>query len=207
MQVWATDLWTNATGNLQRVRDANVEDRVFPIHADARSLPFAGEFFDAIICVDAFSYFGTDALYLNYLANFVKPDGQIGIAGAGLVQEFAGAVPKHLERFWSQDWWCLHSADWWRRHWERTGIVDVDVSDTMRDGWKVWLDWHTTAWPDNQSEIDMLEADRGDHLGYIRMVGRRNGDTKLEEYCWSDTLRSSPIVYKNVPFLRDTTKE
>lgn len=65
VQVWATDLWTDATGNLQRVRDADIEDRVFPIHADARSLPFAGGLFDAIVCVDAFSYFGTDALYLR----------------------------------------------------------------------------------------------------------------------------------------------
>ena len=41
VQVWATDLWFSASDNLQRVRDANVEDGVFPIHADARSLPFA----------------------------------------------------------------------------------------------------------------------------------------------------------------------
>jgi len=32
---------------MQRIRDAGVEDGVFPIHADARSLPFADEFFDA----------------------------------------------------------------------------------------------------------------------------------------------------------------
>ena len=47
------------------MRDAGVDDGVFPIHADARSLPFAAEFFDAIICVDAFPYCGgTDVLYL-----------------------------------------------------------------------------------------------------------------------------------------------
>jgi cyclopropane fatty-acyl-phospholipid synthase-like methyltransferase len=44
VQVWATDLWFSASDNLQRVRDANVDDGVFPIHADARSLPFASEF-------------------------------------------------------------------------------------------------------------------------------------------------------------------
>src|ERR1051325_9678244 len=83
VQVWATDLWFNASENLQRVRDAGVEDGVFPLHADARSLPFAGEFFDAIVCVDAFPYFGTDDLYLNCLGHFVKAGGQIGIAGSG----------------------------------------------------------------------------------------------------------------------------
>src|SRR4051812_18521018 len=85
VQVWATDLWFSATENLLRIRDCGAGDGVFPIHADSHSLPFAAEFFDAIVCIDAIPYFGTDDLYLNYLAQFVKPDGQIGMAGAGLV--------------------------------------------------------------------------------------------------------------------------
>ena len=87
MQVWATDLWFSASGNLQRVRDANVDEGVFPIHADARSLPFASDFFDAVVCIDSFVYYGTDDLYLNYLARFLKPGGVLGVAGAGLMQE------------------------------------------------------------------------------------------------------------------------
>lgn len=114
-QVWAADLWISASENTQRIRDAGLSDRVFPLHADARELPFAAGFFDAIVCVDAFSYFGTDDLYLNCLANFVKPNGQIGVAGAGLTQEIE-TVPDHLQAMWTQDFWCLHSAAWWRRH-------------------------------------------------------------------------------------------
>ena len=41
VQVWATDLWFSASENLLRIQDAGVEDGVFPVHADARSLPFA----------------------------------------------------------------------------------------------------------------------------------------------------------------------
>src|SRR5437773_1512497 len=80
VQVWATDLWFSASENLQRVRDAGIEDGVFPIHADARSLPFAAEFFDAIVSLDSFVYYGTDDLYLNFLARFLKPGGLLGIA-------------------------------------------------------------------------------------------------------------------------------
>src|SRR3989441_7489815 len=83
VQVWATDLWVSAAENIQRIRNAGVEDGVFPIHADARSLPFAAEFFDAIVCIASFYYFGTDDLYLNYLAHFVKPGSPIGMAGTG----------------------------------------------------------------------------------------------------------------------------
>ena len=58
VQVWATDLRFSASENLQRVRDASVDDGVFPIHVDARSLPFATEFFDAVVCIDSFVYYG-----------------------------------------------------------------------------------------------------------------------------------------------------
>ena len=126
VQVWATDLWFSASDNLQRVRDANVDDGVFPIHADARSLPFASDFFDAVVCIDSFVYYGTDDLYLNYLARFLKPGGVLGVAGAGLMQEIDVSVPDHLRAWWEPSMGCLHSAGWWRRHWERTGILDID---------------------------------------------------------------------------------
>ena len=96
VEVWATDLWFSAAENGERIRDAGVADGVFALHADARALPFAPDFFDAIVCIDSFWYFGTDDLYLNYLARFVKPGGPIGIAGAGLMQEIEGDLPEHL---------------------------------------------------------------------------------------------------------------
>jgi len=92
--------------------------------------------FDAIVSIDSFMYFGTDDHYLNYLARFVKPGGLIGIAGTGMTREMVGSVPEHLREWWAADCnvgWCLHSADWWRRHWEKTEILDIIVADTMSD--------------------------------------------------------------------------
>jgi SAM-dependent methyltransferase len=197
VRVWATDLWFNVSENAQRIQDAGVGDGVFPIHADARSLPFGVDFFDVIVCVDSFSYYGTDDLYLNYLARFVKPGGQVGIAGAGLMQEIEGPVPEHLLQWWTNDLWCLHSAAWWRRHWERTGIMDIELADTLPDGWRLWLDWHKAVAPDNTAEINALEADRGDYLGYVRLVGRRQHKVALE-----DPIVSFPAQYSKKPLLR-----
>lgn len=207
VQVWATDLWIAATENSQRIRDAGVEDWVFPIHADAHSLPFAAEFFDAIIAIDSYSYFGTDDLYLNYLAQFVKPCGPIGIAGAALMQELTEPVPEHLREFWSQDFWCLHSPEWWRRHWERTGLVDIVVADGMEDAWQLWSQWQRLAWPDNSAEYTAVEADAGRTLGYVRMIGRRRSDIQLSEYAWPDTMRSMPQQYENKQMLRDPVRK
>ena len=202
VQVWATDLWFSAAENFQRIQDAGVEDGVFPIHADARSLPFAENFFDAILSVDSFPYYGTDDLYLNYVAQFVKPGGRIGIAGAGLVQEIEGPLPDHLQEWWTQSFWAFHSVTWWRRHWERTGIMDIELADTMPDGWKLWLDWQHAVAPDNASEIKAIEADTGRNLCYVRLIGRRRGETKLEEFVWPDTMRSMPVQYTKKPLLR-----
>ena len=198
VQVWATDLWFSASENLQRIRDAGVEGGVFPIHADARSLPFADGFFDAIVCIDCFPYFGTDDLYLNYLARFVKPGGTLGIAGAGLMKEIEGSLPERLREWWTQDLWCLHSADWWRRHWERTGILQIDLADTMPDGWRLWLEWHREIAPDNQVEIKALEVDRGEYLGYVRLAGHRRGDAVL-----SEPIVSLPADYRKERLLRN----
>ena len=94
VQVWGTDLWFSAEERSQRIRDAGVVDGgVVAIHADARALPFDLEFFDAIVSIDSFPYYGTDDLYLGYLARFLKPGGAIGIAGAGLMHEIDGAAP------------------------------------------------------------------------------------------------------------------
>jgi cyclopropane fatty-acyl-phospholipid synthase-like methyltransferase len=181
VQVWATDLWFSATDNFRRIRDAGVDDGVFPIHADARSLPFANEFFDAIVSIDSFPYYGTDDLYLGYLARLVKPGGAIGIAGAGLMQEIAGPLPEHLQSWWDPGLWCLHSADWWREHWGRTGIVRIDRADSMADGWRRWIDWQRVVAPDNAVELDAIEADRGRYLGYVRVVARRVEGVMLAE--------------------------
>ena len=197
VQVWATDLWFSASENGQRIRDAGVEEGVFPIHADARALPFAAEFFDAVLSLDSFVYYGTDDLYLGYLARFVKPGGTVAIAGAGLMRELEGPVPAHLREWWEPGMWCLHSAPWWRRHWEQTGILAVEVADTMPEGWEAWLDWQRTNWPDNRVEIQAVEADRGSYLGYVRVVGRRRVEARLEE-----PLVSIPAQYTKKPLLR-----
>ena len=200
VQVWATDLWFSPSENLQRIRDAGVEQDVFPIHANARALPFAADFFDAVLSIDSFVYYGTDDLYLNDLARFVKPGAQVGIAGAGLTREIEGPIPDHLREWWTPAHWCLHSADWWHRHWQRTGIMDIDLADTMPDGWQLWRDWHNAIAPDNETEINTLEADRGNYLGYVRLVGRRRAETNLEE-----PIISIPTQYAKHPLLRTET--
>jgi SAM-dependent methyltransferase len=196
VQVWATDLWFSPAENSRRIEDAGAGEGVFPVHADARALPFGAGFFDAIVSIDSFMYYGTDDLFLSSLARFVKPGGPIGIALSGLTEEITTTVPEHLRAMWTHDLWCLHSATWWRRHWERTGIVSIDLADTMPDGWRRWLDWQRAIAPHNHVEIEALEADQGAHLGYVRVVGRRT------ELALDAPIATIPESYEKAPLLR-----
>jgi SAM-dependent methyltransferase len=178
VEVWATDLWIPAEQNWQRVRAAGVEGQVFPIHAEAHQLPFAEGFFDAAVSMDAYHYFGTDDLYLGYYARFVKPGGEIGIVVPGLLEEFGNEIPEHLRPFWVWDFCSFHSPAWWRWHWQKTGLVEVTVADSVPDGWKLWQLWAMVSYEQRgmetaKKEAEMLQGDAGRHFCFTRAVGRR----------------------------------
>ena len=179
VQVWAVDLWIKPTESYDHFRQSGVQDRAFPLHADARDLPFAHRCFDAVICIHAYICFGTDDLYLETLCHFVKPGGWIGISVPGFMREPEGQLPDHALPFWAQECWTWHTANWWRRHWERTGLVAEVNRDTLPDGWKLWLQWKQARErlegesPSLTSDIRVLEADRGRFMGYVRMVACR----------------------------------
>ena len=176
LDVWAVDLWVPPDDNAQRIQEAGVANQVTPLSANARELPFTHGTFDLILAFDSFQYFGTDDLFLPYIVQFLKPSGTLGFASAGLVREISGEVPNHLRRFWTSDAWCLHTADWWRRHWSRTGLVDVKLADSMDDGWRVWLEW-ARACSCSDWYLDSLERDKGQYLGYVRAIAERHPAT------------------------------
>ena len=79
--VYAYDLWIPATENYLRIRENHLEDRVIPIHGDAMDMPFAHEYFDAIVSVDAYHYFGCkEGVFAEKILPFVKKDGYVMIA-------------------------------------------------------------------------------------------------------------------------------
>jgi SAM-dependent methyltransferase len=179
VEVWAADLWITPDENWARIREEKLGDRIFPIHAEAHALPFAGAFFDAIVSIDAYHYFGTSELYTETIARFLKPGGQIGIAVPGLTREIGNGVPAHLEPYWEPAFWSFHSAGWWRDLWERTGPITVEHADMVPDGWAQWLLWQEVCrdfgYGYGPEELEMLARDRGELLGFVRMVGRKVG--------------------------------
>ena len=113
------------------------------------------------------------------------------------MHEIDGPVPAHLAEWWTPEAWCLHSASWWRTHWERSGVVAVESHDTLPDGWRFWREWQLAVAPANRVEIEAVEADAGRHLAYVRAVGRRL-DLPIDE-----PTTSVRMDYVKAPLLRE----
>ena len=181
-EVWANDLWIPAADNEMRIQAAGLADQIHAVHAEAHALPYDKEFFDVIVSLDAYHYFGTDDLFLGYLTRFLKQSGQVGIVSPGLLHEFDGDPPEHLQDGWHWDFASFHSPDWWRQHWERIGKVDVTNADWLKYGWRYWALWNRVCaqvrgiedrgYP-THGEADMVESDGGRNLGFVRLVARR----------------------------------
>ena len=180
-RVWATDLWIAASDNQERVVEAGLTDLITPIHAEAHTLPFAADFFDAIISMDAYQYFGTADLYLGYITDFLKPGGRIGAVMPALTSEVGTDIPETLAPFWEWEFCSFHTPDWWRTHWAKTGKVAVDQAGMIEDGWRDWLRFNDFITPlvkgwwieDVKTTHDMLVADQGQNIGFSRVVATK----------------------------------
>jgi SAM-dependent methyltransferase len=180
-QVWAADLWIEASDNQERIVAAGVADLVTPLNVEAHTLPFAAGFFDAIVSIDAYQYFGTADLYLAYLLEMLKPGGRIGIVVPATTRELGEEIPPTLAPFWEPEFCCFHSPAWWRTHWARTGLVSVETAELIPDGWSDWLRFndaiapHVEGWwiDDCAMTHDMLTADQGAVLDLARIVATR----------------------------------
>lgn len=169
VQVWANDLWVSAADNWKRICLAKMDNLVYPIHAEAHSLPYADNFFDAIVSINSIQFYGTDQLYLkNHLCKLVKPGGQIGIIVPGLYKEFEGDVPEYIKPYWDSDFYTWHSPDWWRNHWGRTGLVDIKMADAFEgsEGYDIFLKWGLIV----NSDDKLVSSDEGRNISFVRFV-------------------------------------
>jgi len=186
VQVWAADARAEPAGNWRRACDLGLGALVYPLQMEAHALPFPDCFFDAIVSLDAYRRFGTDDLYLGYIARFLRPEGQLGVVVPGVTTEpglgpgsEAGAepgsgsgdgVPAPLRSCWDPEYSSFHSPRWWAWHWARSGLVEVERADVIPGGWRDWLRWEHRA-----ALAEALARDAGRTLGFTRVVARRPG--------------------------------
>lgn len=85
-QVYACDLWSDPAENQAFFDQFGLpHEQLIPVKADALNLPFEPAFFDAVVSVDSYNYFGRDPNFLGQkLLPYVKPDGYLYFAIPGM---------------------------------------------------------------------------------------------------------------------------
>lgn len=138
VEVIALDKHLDESLLLDRATKAGVAHLVRPKKCDARLLPFAAGFFDAVFCLNSYFYFGTDDLFLPYLLGFVRDEGRIAIGSPCYREELSADTPEeYLIEF--PDCLAVHSPVWWRNHFEKTRGVDVlrcELHPHSREFWE-----------------------------------------------------------------------
>ncbi len=165
--VYAVDLWISATENFQRFKEFGLENLIIPIHAEAHELPFAEEFFDMIISVDSYHYYGYEEGYLDkHLSPLLKKGGQISIGIPGLQKEFDGNVPFEMKPYYKEEY-NFHTCSWWKDLWTRSDIVQNIKCKELSCHKIAWEDWLDCDNEHAKQDIDMMKTESGRYFNTV----------------------------------------
>ena len=144
LTVYAADLWSDPSDNMRFFEGCGLTNRqVIPLKADATALPFAHEFFDAVVSVDSYNYFGRDPEYLGeHLLPLVKKDSELLFAIPGMVRDCHDDLPACLLASWtSEQLDYMHDMSWWRDNLSQAEGVDILGMREMACTREAWADW------------------------------------------------------------------
>lgn len=177
VQVFAVDLWIDPSENYTRFKHFRLEDQIVPIHAEAHELPFAQDYFDAVISIDSFHYYGAQDGYLDqHIIPLVKDNGMIAVSVPGLKKDFSHEVPHELRPFWQEDM-NMYSTKWWKKLWEKSPSIEVleCFSQTChQEAWEEWLECDNLY---AKQDIEMMKAEQGKYFDTIGILGKVKKNT------------------------------
>lgn len=171
--VYASDLWSDPDENRKFFDDMGLsKEKIIPVKADATELPFEKDFFDAIVSIDSYNYFGRDSKYLDdKLLPFLKSGGYIYIAIPGMKKDCHDNLPKELLLSWTPEQMdYMHDVEYWTEMVGKCKGADVISVSEMESNEEVWADWLRQ---DNEYAIGdrkSIEAGGGKYLNFIAIV-------------------------------------
>ena len=174
--VYAADLWSDPEENRKFFDAMGLErQRIIPVKADAEDLPFEKEFFDAVISIDSYNYFGRDESYLDEkLLPFIKRGGYVYIAIPGMKRDCHDNLPPELLLSWTPEQLdYMHDTGYWSKTVGKCGGAEVICVKEMQSNREVWEDWLKQ---DNEYAVGdrkSMEAGGGKYLNFIAIVLRK----------------------------------
>lgn len=177
-RVYAADLWSDPQENRAFFEKAGLTTaQITPVKADASALPFERDFFDAVVSVDSYNYFGRDNSYLDEkLMPFVKAGGYVYVAIPGMKKDCHDHLPQELLLSWTPEQMeYMHDAAWWRAIVSQSKQAEIVSIHPMASNDEVWADWLAQ---DNEYAVGdrkSMEAGAGKYLNFIAIVLKKKG--------------------------------
>ena len=174
--VYAADLWSDPSDNMRFFEECGLINRqIIPLKADATVLPFAAGFFDAVVSVDSYNYFGRDPEYLGqHLLPLVKQGGELLFAIPGMVRDCHDNLPACLLASWTPDQLeYMHDISWWRANINQTEGVEIVGMQEMGCTREAWADWIECDNEYAAGDRAAVEAGALDYLNTIAVRLRR----------------------------------
>ena len=80
--------------------------------------------------------------------------------------------------FLGDELWTWQTLPWYRNLWEKTGLVTINVADTLPNGCELWLRFDKALYESGKSrwgdESHYFLTDKGEYMGFIRLVATKN---------------------------------
>lgn len=184
--VYAADLWSNPSDNMRFFEECCLTNRqIIPLKADATELPFAEGFFDAVVSVDSYNYFGRDPKYLGeHLLPLVKQGGELLFAIPGMVRDRHDDLPACLLASWTPEQLdYMHDINWWRANLEQTEEAEIVDMHDMECTHEAWADWIACDNEYAAGDRGAVEAGALDYLNTIVVRLKRTArKPKMKDY-------------------------
>lgn len=178
-KVFAVDLWCSATDNYNRFKQWEIDNKTIPIHADINDLPFANDYFDAIVSVDAFHYFSDKPnFFQDKILPLVKYGGVVVMAVPGLKEEYHGREPSQLFLDWISDdtneYRYYHCCDWWKNYIGKCNDIQSINIFQLENFDIAWKEWLASGQKYSVRDKKFFELGIGQYLNFVGMIIRKN---------------------------------
>jgi SAM-dependent methyltransferase len=189
-KVIAADLREDPTDNARRIEDRGHRGDVIPLKLDAsESLPFAEEYFDAILCMNTLNFYGTDIAVIDCIARHLKRGGVFCSGGECLNEEFTPdriANPPDVYHFhqgvWEGDFLTSHSPGWWADHFAGSDELQLISCEELGDGRRFYEE----------------QALLSEHQGYFGLSAQQARELEIRQIQYGRKHRPYMTVYRLV---------
>ena len=174
--VYAADLWSDPEENRAFFDEMGLtREQIVPVKADAENLPFEKEFFDAVVSIDSYNYFGRDSRYLDEkLLPFLKSGGYLYIAIPGMKKDCHENLPQELLLSWTPEQLdYMHDVRYWRDIVGKSCDAEIVSVHEMESNEEVWADWLRQENEYAVGDRKSMEAGGGKYLNFIAIVMRK----------------------------------